>query len=368
MKNLKGRCWIKILILIFLSGCVQSIKQSNYTVIDLSKSLPMNPVKASTLINNCRYIPLETTKESVIGIVQTLIPIQEGFLILSSSKMLSFFDNEGHFICHISRKGRGPGEYIDIHSLDVSDLGKNIYLFDGSSRQILIYTFDNKFVRSIRTDNHVTKILKTSWGYISYKDPLLNFGKETAVLATLDENGNEINVLQYRKVDIGQFSPWVVPAILKNINDKYYYYPPFQDTLYSVQVDKIVPEFVFPKGKYSIDIEEMVTLEKSRSAICNGIVLNDFMMDRHQFIQYCYRQNKPEIYLYNFASGKIIGVSEIINDLDNSYKFSPHQVYMQQWFEINDAHEILEESAKLPSALKNLKPEDNAVIRIATLK
>ena len=46
----------------------------------------------------------------------------------------------------------------------------------------------------------------------------------------------------------------------------------------------------------------------------------------------------------------------------------PNQVYKQQWFEVKDANEILEESVVLPTTLKNLSQEDNPVIRISTLK
>ena len=222
-----------------LSGCRQGVQQSDYAIIDLSKRINMNPVKASELIKKVSYIPLETTDESVIGPVMTLKPVQKGFFMLEGFKGLSFFDADGRFIRRTSRQGQGPGEYVNLTGFDVSEQERLLYLYN-TNRQILIYTFDNKFLRSIHIDIPGV-VMKTSWGYIAYKDPLSkpqNLGKEAAVLISLDEDGNELNVLQYRKIEIERGS-FFNPAILKNFDGKYYYYPPFQDTLYSVQVDKM---------------------------------------------------------------------------------------------------------------------------------
>ena len=330
----------------------------------MSVLLPMYPVKASTLIENCRYIPLETNEESITGDILRLLPVQNGFFTLDRFQQLSYFDADGKFIHRIAKKGNGPGEYVNLLGFDLSERDEIIYLHDNKN-QILLYSFDNKYLRSIKLERNVTKIMKTSWGYICYIDPLLNFGNKTEVLLTLDEDGNKLNILQYRKVDIAQFSPWVVSPFIEKINDKYYYYPPYQDTLYSVLINKIVPVYVFPKGKYNIAIEELATLEMSRSAKARGLRLGDFIMDDHCLIFYCNRQNNQETYLYDFTSEKLYCVSEIVNDIDNSYNFLPKLVFKNQWIEIKSAYDIFEESTVLPVALKNLNPDDNPVIRIS---
>ena len=372
MKNLKRRCWIEfnICILFALLGCRQSVQQSNYVVIDLSKQISMNSVKASELIKEVRYIPLETTDESVIGDVAILKPVKEGFFMLSGNRFdqLSFFDADGQFIRRIGQRGQGPGEYLSLTGFDVSEQERLLFLYS-SNRQILIYTFDNKFLRSIPIDIRGV-VMKTTWGYIAYKDPLSqpqNLGKEAAVLVSLDENGNELEVLQYRKIEIERGS-FFNPALLKNFDGNYYYYPPFQDTLYSVQADKIIPKYVLPKGSFSIDIKDVETLEKRRDAFSRGISLGDFILNDHQLILHCTRQNQEKMYIYDLASKKLSGVSEIVNDMDNSFPFRPFFIHLNQWLEIKTAYEIINESAMLPAALKNLDEEDNPVIRISILK
>ncbi len=369
MKNLKKKYRTKLYVLFFLlcSCGGHRIQQSEYIVIDLSEPPLANPIKASDLIESCRYIPLETTNESIIEDIQKLIPVQDGFFILDRHQQLMYFDADGRFIRRIAVKGRGPGEYVNLLDVDLSEQDEILYLHDNSN-QILLYSFENEFLRSIRLKKFVTSVMKTSWGYICYRDPLLNFGNDTEALITLDENGNDINVLQYRRVDLKQRSPWVISPIFINMNDEYYYYPQFQDTLYSVKIDKIDPRFVFPKGKYSIAIEEMATLDISRVARARGLVIFDFIINDRQIILKCYRQNNPEVYLYDFASEKLHDISKIVNDIDNSYNFSPWSVYQNQWVEVKNAGDILEESVVQPTALKNLKPEDNPVIRISKLK
>jgi len=364
MKNSKIRYCIKLCILFSILGCSQNTPHGN--IVDISEPMQLNPINASVLIENCRYIPLETSDESIIGEISTIVPCQDGFFVMDRFLQISYFDINGKFMRRIARKGQGPGEYTSIHAIDVSEYDKTIHLFDGNSRRILVYTFNNEFLRAIKINIGVTKIMKTSWGYIAYANPVLNSGQETAVITTLAEDGEELNVLQYKKVE--HSSPWVISPILKNFNEKYYYYPPLQDTLYSVQVDKIVPEYIFPKGKYSIAMEEMETMEKYRAAYARGMTLNDLTMDSRQLIMYCTRKNERELYLYDFASKKLSGISEIVNDIDSSFSFRPRIIYNNQWIEVKNAHEVLEESEILPTALNNLGKYDNSVIRISTLK
>ena len=369
-KNLKEKYWNKLYVLVFLlcSCSGYDIQQSEYVVIDLSEPPPKISIKASALIESCRYIPLETTGESMISNIQRLIPVQDGFFIFDrSSQQLIYFDADGRFIRRIAEKGRGPGEYVNLLDFDLSEQDETLFLHDNSN-QILLYSFNNTFLRSIRLERFVSCVMKTSWGYICYRDPLLNFGNDTEVLIAIDENGSELNVLQHRKVDLQQRSPWVISPVFVNINNKYYYYPQFQDTLYSVEIDKINPKYVFPKGKYSIAIEEMATLDISRSARARGLMLTDFIIDYRHIILKSFRQNKQEVYLYGLASEKLHDISEMVNDVDNSYSFSPGLIYQNQWVEVKNADDILEESVVLPATLKNLKPEDNPVIRISKLK
>lgn len=74
------------------------------------------------------------------------------------------------------------------------------------------------------------------------------------------------------------------------------------------------------------------------------------------------------MYIYDIASKKLSGISEIVNDMDNSFPFKPFFINLNQWLEIKTAYEILNESATLPAALKNIDEEDNPVIRISILK
>jgi len=344
-------------------------------VIDLSMTIPMNTVQASTMIEDIRYIPLETTDESVIGPSLSLIPVQDGFFIWERiSRKICYFGADGKFIRHIASRGQGPGEYSSLYGFDVSEKDELIYLYS-SNRQILVYTFDNKFVRSIRLDENTwfPSIKKTSWGFLIDKNHIWqtqNYGKETPALIALDEDGNELNVLQYRIVEVQQSPLNLHSAIFKEYDGKYYYYPPFQDTIYSVQVDKIVPEFILPKGRYNIAMKDIETIDKYREATARGLMLDDFIINNRWLMLYCRRQYKQEMYLFDFASNKLVGVTEIVNDVDNSFNITwvPWVIYQNQWVMLNQAFNILKEEKELPAALKNLDQEDNPVVRISKLK
>ncbi len=85
---------------------------SDITVIDFVSGLK-NPrvIDLSEIATDIEYIPLETTKESLIGPFST-ISTGNNRIYVMSRKNIQIFDKKGTFLFTFNRKGRGPEEYI----------------------------------------------------------------------------------------------------------------------------------------------------------------------------------------------------------------------------------------------------------------
>lgn len=105
-------------------------------------------VNLSEVATDIRYIPLETTAESVIGNVWN-VKYSNGKIYISDNKYaISIFKDDGIFIKKFSRVGRGPEEYVDFSTFQVNDADGGIEILERSGR-IIRYDSDGNFIEVI---------------------------------------------------------------------------------------------------------------------------------------------------------------------------------------------------------------------------
>ncbi|MDR1897749.1 MAG: 6-bladed beta-propeller [Prevotellaceae bacterium] len=365
-KNL-GQTLVKLFIIFcVLTGCSDSNVSENVINIEQQVENPVT-IQASKIINKMQYIALETTEESLLGEMIKILSVNDYFFILDDYH-LSMFDHRGKFIHHIGNKGQGPGEYAQMHDFDVYD--KHIYILDDAKSTILVYDYNNQFIRAVKFDHYVSNLLKLSTGFICYLDPLLRksrYGKSVPDLVLFDEAGKEKKVLHSRTVNIESVPPFVYPAVLKRYKDEVLYYPPFQDTVFSIGEEKTIPKFIFNRGKYAISVNEIDDLEKRRIAYQKGIVIHNFEINDSQMLLHCEQNGNIGIYIYNLSTKELVNTSKIINDIDNTFDVFPVCLTENHTVEIIFALDLLKDKNKIPELL-NIQEDDNPVLRISDLK
>ncbi|MFA5849402.1 MAG: 6-bladed beta-propeller [Bacteroidales bacterium] len=106
-------------------------------------------VNLSEIADTIEYIPLETSKESLVErLVADKIFYENGIIYISQkSACIKIFDKRGAYINTINRKGRGPQEYEQFWDVDIEVSTGNICV--KGYCKILEYTKDGHFVRRI---------------------------------------------------------------------------------------------------------------------------------------------------------------------------------------------------------------------------
>lgn len=217
---------------------------------------------------------------------------------------------------------------------------------------------------------HVTNIVKSPAGFICYNNPILNrkrYGKQVEDLLLCDETGEIKSVLHYRTINIKSIPPFIHKAILKRYKDKVFFYPPFQDTIFSISGEKMNAEFVLNRGKYAIDFEDVDELSKMQSAYEKGIVVNNFHINDKCLLLSCSKNNILGLYIYNLSTKKLIHTPKLTNNIDRTFDIVYPLITDTQMLEVMDAFRLVDEN-KTPESLPNLDPDNNPVIRIASLK
>jgi hypothetical protein len=338
-----------------------------------------NPVtlQASDIIDNMRYIALETTDLSLLSQIGNTIIQKNGYFFIRDRHKLYMFDNNGKYIRQIGSMGQGPDEYVRLYNFDVDN--NNIYLYDGTRKQILIYDYYNQLLKKLQiqlsgTTTGITDIQKLPTGFICYQNPMFlttNYKEQVPDLILLDEIGKEKKILHYRTLNIDSPLPFMYSPYFEKYKDKIFFYPPLQDTIFSVDAskEKIVPEFIINRGKHAVYPTDLDETNERRLAYERGLFINKFTLNDKWLILHCeYHENYNVVFMYNFLTKELKRVSNIINNIDRMFDIMvPRNLTDNQMLDEKLAFEIIEEN-KIPESLKNLKEDDNPVLRISNFK
>jgi len=131
-----------------------SVSLPNRIEIELPKDPLDGEMDLSDILTTERLVFLETNEECLIGSVDKTLAVGKKVFILSSigydRKLLVFSIESGEFLVSIGKKGKGPGEYLNLADFDVFD--NKVYLLDGDGKTIHIYNLSDEHIRSIRLD------------------------------------------------------------------------------------------------------------------------------------------------------------------------------------------------------------------------
>lgn len=152
---------MRITLLIFLTifFCSCGSQRTDYSSnseailkIDLLSEPGSTIKKLSEFAVNIEYIPLQTTKSSLMGGFRRKIVSIEKRIYISNGENVMCFDTGGRFLSMLQNKGRGPEEYMSINDFDVSSDNKILTILSSLNHKLLIYTISDMgfaFQRSI---------------------------------------------------------------------------------------------------------------------------------------------------------------------------------------------------------------------------
>lgn len=197
-----------------------------------------------TIASLDRIIPLETKDECLITSIGKVIMIDSSFVVWDKgSNNVFIFDNTGRYQRSIGYKGSSPEEYINIGDVQMSN--DTIQILDVATRRIMNYNIGGKFISSIQSDYYLYTfymVPEGCWGINVYQN------KDHYNLILLDENLREIKRGCFASNQILPLRP--TNNFSKNEkSDELIFHYQYNDTIYKIQKDSIVPFIAFDFGK-----------------------------------------------------------------------------------------------------------------------
>ena len=316
---------------------------------------------------------------------------------------LFVFNSQGDSLCRLGSSGRGPGEYLHLTEYYI-DKNQNVVLFDGI--KYVKYSLDGQLI-----SDRIIEVKPPDAGIMQHvlNDSLLVF--ELSPLCTFSsqffdkkylekrrsaiETGYKLNLLSIKDSSVQRtYFPYkaCVDLYISDFSyikdDTLCYFNTFDNCLYRVSEDTVVPRYYFDRGPYTTwtTIEEY---EKTRRFREFGSIKFD-ETDRYIIGSYTFK-NKSYNFIYNKSTDQTYNFARQINDdilevnsskyfsrwnIDDQYlsisippqlfietigakkesmEADQWEIYKQQHRALIDAYETIDDESSDPIIIRNKK-------------
>lgn len=105
-------------------------------------------IKYSSIFQDVKFVKLETRAECPISNVLKLSVDGDRIFVFDwSTHNVYAFNADGKFIAEVGKRGKGPGEVIDLNDFSINRKEKWVEVLDNGQRKILTYDYDGHFIR-----------------------------------------------------------------------------------------------------------------------------------------------------------------------------------------------------------------------------
>jgi len=348
-------------------------------------------INLSEIAESINYVKLESTADSYFSNVWKMSMFMNRFYI-HDLRSIFCFDFTGKFQFKVGRKGKGPGEYLEITDFLINSYFESIEILDARRRKIIRFDLEGKFIDEISISLNAKKFAindKISYYIYAYEyrpfigeDNIFNLYRITRdgknILSThfpfnknLDgakqgEFCNFDNILSF------QYSRCDTIFTFNNEGERESgYFVNFGET----------------KTKYLHDLEKQNKSDPTASSSINNYIghirIANILSSRDYFYMYCHQVVKFDKslhhkLLYSRLTGKSINWFDIVNDIDGipignmpSYFTSGNELVLYvnlekilKEMENNQSPEFI----KTIETLKPINVNDNVVFAFVKLK
>ena len=352
-------------------------------------------IKLSEVASAIKYIPLETTAESLLEQDILDVTIAGGYLFVCDYKKLFQFTLEGKFVRQIGRAGQGPGEYTEsILGVTYNEPLKEIYLSDPRQLKLHVYSFDGKFLHDINMEGReYVRLQNDGCFYAIYNDFLYDKQKRGKEMVVYDGDGKELYNFRFRPKEGVRYPGinFTLPVIYTYQN-AIYYKNPLEQEINRIEKKKRKPVYKLDlhdleklnheeDGKLVIDREKQVGGYQPNEIAKKKIYFQDIFELDHNMGIYYIQEDEGRFAWYDKQNGKVCRVRSLqadkdgfTDDLEGGSPVLPNFLRNGKLVGVVPAPVLQEKvdpenvRGSLKRVMEELLEEDNQVIQIVTLK
>ncbi len=293
------------LLFILFTGCVFNNKDEKLSRIQLNDISGINQkfeYAIEKISDSVVPIPLETNEHCLIKEISEIQESKDFLWILSDGKLYQF-TSKGKFVRMVGAVGQGPEEYISVWDIHVNNQQEQVNILDYFGRKILVYNFSGKLLS--------TQSLPEGYSYNAI------YGKERDLYLYSISNaifpdlllckGNQFDTISISERTMGK-EGFLGNTYMYSINEEIGLYHYFNDTIYRLQNQKLVPKYLLDLGKlkYSFaetelgeDFSPKLKIAGSRLQIMDCFETSDYLFLHYMLNEYEGVKSVPFLFLYD---------------------------------------------------------------------
>jgi len=337
-------------------------------------SLEIDPHKAqntniSEFASSISYIKLETNVNCLVSSISDFTVYDDRFYFIDYHQELVYcFNNEGKFVFKIDKKGKGPGEFINISSFAIDKENRQLLIYDRSKMEVLYYNLEGTYQKSDRVKFQRAEmgiIDSKSYYFYNYDMPDPSF-----VLQRIERNSTRLiseHIRQCRNTD------YLRHTVFNHDNSRLTFNYGFNDTIFSINSDgSIDPLFnIIFKGKSKL-FEKLKNVDREDTESQKALRMNQewsniqYHRTSQNYLLAIYDSNsRISLILHSKKSGRVLNMSSVLNDIDGvPLGFYPKYITDSVFYYIVNPLEILnlvEDKTNMisSSAIKEILPIDD---------
>jgi hypothetical protein len=324
-------CLFFPLVSLFLACSHDQKVNSELGIIDIAYAFEnQQEVKLSKFVDTITYIPMELNAESFIS-DYPVIKVEDYIIVRntgpSNTPLLLFDKSNGNFIRFIGKIGRGPGEYT-VPAKDFYNVyNKLIYTHDYNLGKIKILDINGRFLESFNTPEITEpsnkggklRVLFSTYldkdTYLSYTDNFNGVIKTKLVIYNKDRILKIFpNFLQWGNKDVNKnHRPSFNPCFIRWSNNLYFK-EMFNDTLFCITKESLIPRFIFNYGQYGLPYEQQDRIMPSFGQLSYDYFLVNDIYENSDFLFFRLFYDKKEYSGFYDKKAKTTTVCKPIGD------------------------------------------------------
>ena len=377
-----------ILLVTLVTFCFGIQKDDKILKLDILAETKYELKNLSEVSSDIQYIPLQTTDNSLMGVVRR-IRVTDKNLYISTVDQVFCFNKDGQYLNKLNKRGRGPGEYSNLFDFDISYDDNYIVIislqclmiYKKSGNEYAFFKKVNYFpdkANFIPDQNYILLSYSTADGQVPFHQILINMNGDTLNYKPnyfrLKQSGPTIGLLFEN-----------VSYIFKNA---VYFKELLNDTIFRIDENQqIDPYLILDSGGKKPSAEDRA----------NGIVFNQRMaeylifthiMEVSHYLFFSYTYNKEVKYIMYDKTDKrkyaINNKTFLYDDIAGGINFKPTFCDNNKFYSLTDALTVKKHVSsetynnskpidpKSKIALKkvadSIKETDNQVLIVATAK
>ena len=374
-----------VAILLFVCMLVSCTRQNStkeeFQYIDIKIEQSKNSVNLSDIVDSIDYVSLETNPEYLIGAIDKLIMDDTGnYLIVDKeiTKTILRFDPEGKFINKIGCTGQAPNEYVTI--TDVAYADEKVYVWDCTSRKLLIYSVSGEFISNHKFDYIARSVLYLGndrlafcCDYIPNQKLLSDDGYPSVMI--YDMKSDEIYPKTFFDKNISSLG---YMSLLNNLCDNNLYLP-LNDTIYNMTVSGPEVKYVLSYDeKYKRNKEEYIERSKVEKLTADDAT-ESFMKGNYPHLISFFEGDEKclmfmrmkEMLYYGFFDKRTKEYMEasseslpVVNDIDGVALFMPRYMDGNVVYSVIDPLYIMMENEALAQKMKLVEDGNPILVKM----